>query len=103
MNTARGSYNRRTNKFEAERGDKGQVLYTTSIIVTYVDTTDKFEPEHTLNSSRLAKWQEAKPQLQLAPSVDYVLQEDSVYEYEATDKRPAAVSATYRPAAIFVE
>ena len=103
INTAKGSYNRRSNKFEAERGEDGQVLYTTSILVTFVDPTDKFDCPATLNSARLATWKEAKPQLQIASNVDYVLSEDSVNEFKATDKKPAAVSATYRPAAIFVE
>tara|TARA_Y100001973_G_C4952938_1_gene211179 strand:+ start:163 stop:510 length:348 start_codon:yes stop_codon:yes gene_type:complete len=103
MNTAKGSYNRRTNKFEAERDNENNIRYTNSILVTYVDTTDEFEPDQVLNSTRLSAWKEAKPQLQIAPDVDYILSEDSVNEFEATDKRPAAVSATYRPAAVFVE
>ena len=103
MNTAKGSYNRRSNKFEAERDADNRVVYTNSILVTFVDTTDKFDCPATLNSDRLAKWQVAKPQLQLVPSVDYVLSEDTVNEFKATDNKPQAVSATYRPAAVFVE
>ena len=103
MNTAKGSYDRRSNKFVPERDDNGQVRYTSSLLVTFVDTDDQFDLPATLNSQRLALWQEAKPQLSISPNVDYVLSDDSVTEFAATDTKPQAVSATYRPAAVFVE
>ena len=103
MNTAKGSYDRRAQKFVAERDEDNKIVYTSSILVTFVDTTNEFDCPATLNSDRLTKWQAAKPQLSIVPSVDYVLSEDSVNEFKATDKKPSAVSATYRPAAIFVE
>ena len=103
MNTAKGSYNRRTQRFEFERGEDNKPIYTKSLLVTFVGTTDKFELPSTLNSARVAKWKEAKPSLQLADSTDYHLVQDSVNEYEATEDMPTATSATYRPAATFVE
>lgn len=103
MNTAKGSYNRRAQKFERELGEDNKPIYTKSLLVTFVGTDDKFTLPNSLNSARLATWTKAKPSLQVIESTDYHLSQDSVNEFEATDDKPAAVSATYRPAAVFVE
>ena len=102
VNTAKGSTNRK-GEFTLDLDADKKPIWTKSIRVTYVSITDDFEPEVVLNSDRLVKWQEAKPQLSLVPNVAYHLQDDSVTEFKATDTKPRAVSATYRPAAVFVE
>jgi hypothetical protein len=103
MNTAKGSYNRRSQRYEYERDENNSIVYTRSLLVTFVGTDDKFECPQTLNSSRLTKWKEAKASLQLVDGTDYILSEDSINEFPSTDTKPQAVSATYRPAAVFVE
>ena len=56
MNTAKGSYNRRAQKFERELGEDNKPIYTKALLVTFVGTTDKFELPSTLNSARVAQW-----------------------------------------------
>tara|TARA_R110002020_G_scaffold149969_1_gene326440 strand:- start:56 stop:403 length:348 start_codon:yes stop_codon:yes gene_type:complete len=102
-NTMIVAHNARTKKVEPVLSDDGKRQFTKNVLVTYVGTSDKFAPDAILQSTRLSKWQEAKPQLQLVPNVDYVLVEDSVTDWDATKTKPQAVSCTYRPAAIFVE
>ena len=106
MNTMIVAYNPKTKRNEAvttEVDGKSVRQFTTNLLVTYVGTTDSFACDSVLQSSRLLRWQEAKPQIQLVPGVDYVLVEDSDTDWDATDTKPRAVSATYRPAAVFVE
>jgi hypothetical protein len=102
VNTAKGSTDRR-GKFTLDLDKDDKPVFTKSLRVTYVSTTDDFEPEAMLQSERLAKWQEAKPQLSLVPNTNYVLVEDSVTDWDATETKPSAVSCTYRPEAVFVE
>ena len=99
----KGSVNRRTNKFQPTLDSDDRPVFTKSLLVTFVSTTDKFECPLTLNSSRLQDWKKAKASLQLVDGTDYVLSEDSINEFPSTDTKPQAVSATYRPAAVFVE
>ena len=102
-NTMVVAQNARTKKLEPVLGDDDKPIFTKKLLVTYVGTSDAFVPEAILQSERLLKWQEAKPQLQLVPNVTYELVDESVTDWDATDTKPQAVSATYRPAAVFVE
>ena len=102
-NTMIVAHNARTKRNEPVLDNDGKRQFSKNLLVTFVGTSDKFACDAILQSTRLAKWQEAKPQLQLVPNVDYVLVEDSVTDWDATDTKPQAVSATYRPAAVFVE
>ena len=102
-NTMIVAHNTRTKRNEPVLDELGKRQFSKNLLVTYVGTSDKFAPDAILQSARLLKWQEAKPQLQLVPTVDYVLVEDSVTDWVATDTKPQAVSCTYRPAAVFVE
>ena len=98
-NTARGTVNPRTQQFITERDSEGNVNYTNSIRVTFVEPKESFDVPHTIEQNRLTKFQEAKASLKLAEGVDYRLDSESVTEFDATDEMPKAVSATYRPMA----
>ena len=83
--------------------ENGKPVFTKNLLVSFTETSKGFKLEPVLTASRLAQWCEVKTSLQVVPNVDYVLVEDSDVEFDATDTKPQAISATYRPMAICVE
>ena len=102
-NTARGTVSKRTQEFIGERDADGNLVYTNSLRITFVDPQEGFEMPTSIEQDRLSKFQAAKANLKLAEGVDYRLDSESITEFDATDEMPHAVSGTYRPLAQLIE
>lgn len=98
-NTQTGTTNRKGD-WEPNRTDDGDIIYSSSLKITVEHPGSDFSFPNSLESARIQDFANAKVEagetLKTSNSA-YRLIADSVKEFEATDKYPAAITAIYRP------
>ena len=96
-NTLVGSHNRR-GEFIKTLDENDKPVYSSNLGLTFRHIDSTFVPPVVLSADRVRKIQASFPKIaELALDVDYVLIEDSINHFKATDTKPEALGATYKP------
>ncbi len=101
-NTQTGTTNRK-GEWTPNRNEDGDIIYSNSIRVTIENPSNGYQFPQSLETDRIQGFAMAKSEAGEALKTSnsaYRLIADSVQEFEATEKMPAAVSAVYRPVGV---
>ena len=95
-NTLVGTTNRR-NEFVPAKDDDGKLVYSNNLGVTFRNVDKTYEQPTVLSAAFVRNIQQSFPKIKnVTLDVDYVLIEDSLTHFKATDSKPQAIAVTYK-------